>query len=251
MEAGRPVARDLVDSVERQGVEVGIEVRGGGSEALHEGDRTALAAAHSPPLASAAAQRCEQGPQEQVQDLAGEACVVGHAVAERKREREHPLAHGDLGKDAIDEVGGGVGHAPPSAGGAKAALAREGDQAVVAALVAVQAEEAMSQHAAFEIGAELALDETGNGMATPASSGQEGLELRLDDAVKDALLGTTSLVALLLAAAARVTRMGNRSCERTHPGARLPTSYQARSAASAPLRAIPVGIEAVRSRLRR
>jgi hypothetical protein len=232
-------------------MEVGIEVRGGGSEALHEGDRTALAAAYPPPLAGAATQRCEQGPEEEVQDLAGEACVVGHAIAERKGEREHPLAHGDLGKDAVDEVGGGVGHAPPRAGGAEAALAREGDQTVVAAFVAVQAEEAMSQHAAFEIGAERALDETGNGMVTPTSAGQEGLELRLDDAVEDALLGTTSLVALLLATAAGVTGMGSRRCERAHPGGPLPASYRARSAVSAPLRAIPVGIEAVRSRFRR
>lgn len=86
MEARWPVAADLVDAVERQGVKVGIEICSGGSEALHESDSPALAAAHAPPLAGTTAQRCEERPEEEVQDLTGEAGVVGHAVAERKRE---------------------------------------------------------------------------------------------------------------------------------------------------------------------
>ena len=228
-------------------MEVGIEVRGGGSEALHEGDRTALTAAHPPPLAGAAAQRCEQSPEEEVQDLAGEGGVVGHAVAEREGEREHPLAHGDLGKNAVDEMGGGVGHAPSGTGGTEASLTREGDQTVVAAFVAVQTEEAMSQHAALEIGAELALDETGHRSPPRLRAGQEGLEFRLDDAIEDALLGTARLVSILLAAAVRATGMGSRRCERAHSGGALPASCQAPSAANALIGVLPTETEAIGS----
>ena len=109
----------------------------------------------------------------------------------------------------------------------------------------------MGQHAAFEIRAELALDETGYRVATQASAGQEGLEFFLDDAVEDALLGTTALKASPLAAAAGVMTMASRRCERAHSGGPLPASYRARSAASAPRRAIPARIEATRSRFRR
>ncbi len=57
-------------------------------------------------------------------------------------------------------MGRGVGHPATTTGRTEAAaLAREGDDAVVAAGVAVDAQESMGQHAAFEVGADLALDE--------------------------------------------------------------------------------------------
>jgi len=66
MEAGRSAPRDFVNAVQCQRVEVGVQVRGGGPKALDEGDGTAL---DSPLLAGTAAQRCEEGPQEEIQDL--------------------------------------------------------------------------------------------------------------------------------------------------------------------------------------
>ena len=41
--------------------------------------------------------------------------------AQRERERQHPLTHGRLRDDVIDQMGGGCCHAPGAAGGTKAA----------------------------------------------------------------------------------------------------------------------------------
>jgi hypothetical protein len=67
---------------------------------------------------------------------------------------------GTTGRNALDEVRRGVGHPAAATGRAEAApLAREGHQAIVTALIAAQAEEAVGQDAAALEGAELLLDE--------------------------------------------------------------------------------------------
>src|SRR4030095_8229640 len=43
----------------------------------------------------------------------------GHPIPQGDWHRDDPLAGGDPGNDLLDEVGGGLGHAPPSAGGTK------------------------------------------------------------------------------------------------------------------------------------
>jgi len=91
-------------------------------------------------------------------------------------------------------MGGGVGHAAAAAGGAEpASLAREGDEAIVAAGVAVNAQESMGEDAALEESAELPFDEVRQG--TVALAGQEGLEFGLDDAIEDGLLRPVAFVA--------------------------------------------------------
>ena len=60
--------------------------------------------------------------------------------------------------------------------------------------VAVNAEESMGQDAAFEVGADLALDEAGDGGALGSRSGEEGDELRADDFVEEGLLGLVASV---------------------------------------------------------
>ncbi len=133
---------------------------------------------------------CEDGSQEGAQDLAREPRIPGAAIAKRIGQREHPLPDRDLGQHPIDEMGRGVGHAAAAAGGAEAAaFAREGDQAVVAAGVAVDAEEPMGEHAALEICPDLAFDEAGDGSALRSRSGEEGQELRADDFVQEGLFG--------------------------------------------------------------
>ncbi len=77
-------------------------------------------------------------------------------------QRESPLEDGQFRKDAIDEMCGGVGHAPAAAGRTEStALAREGDEAIVAAGVALEPQEAVSQDSAPEVRAQLLLDEAG------------------------------------------------------------------------------------------
>ena len=73
----------------------------------------------------------------------------------------------------------GVGHATTTTGRTEATtLTREGDESVLAAGVAMDAEESVGQHAALELGADLAFDEPGDGGACEASPGKEGHELR-------------------------------------------------------------------------
>ena len=55
--------------------------------------------------------------------------------------------------------------------------------------VAVDAQEAVGQHAALEVVANFSLDEAGDGRARRASSGEEGHNLRADDLMKEGLLG--------------------------------------------------------------
>jgi hypothetical protein len=105
------------------------------------------------------------------------------------------LADGHLGQDAIDELCGGVGHASAAAGRAEATpLAREGDEAIVAASVAVDPQEAVGQDPAPEVRAQLLLDEAGRRVLAFAGARQERLELFPDDRVERGLLGSVSLV---------------------------------------------------------
>lgn len=63
------------------------------------------------------------------------------------------------------------------------------DEPVVAAIVAVDAEESMNEYAALEIDADLALDEPGGRHASGARPRNEGLELSANHFVKERLLG--------------------------------------------------------------
>ena len=137
-------------------------------------------------LAGAAAVGGEDLEHEPAQDRGREAGIEGEAVAQGERKRQDPLAYGDLGEDPVDEVGGGIGHAATAAGGAEPApLAREGDEAIVPAGIAVDAQESMGEDAALEDGAELSFDEARQ--RAGALAGQEGLE--------NGLLGPVAFVA--------------------------------------------------------
>jgi hypothetical protein len=95
-------------------------------------------------------------------------------------EREHPLPHGDGGKDAVDEVRGGVRHAASSAARAETApLAAEGDEEIAAAVVAMETQEAVREDAAREVVAERLLDVARQtARVVHASVIEEGLEHR-------------------------------------------------------------------------
>jgi len=63
--------------------------------------------------------------------------------AKQDRKREHPLAHRHPGDDVIDQVGGGLRHAPGATARAEAAtLATEGHELLMATVGATQAQEA-------------------------------------------------------------------------------------------------------------
>ncbi len=140
-------------------MEVDVEVQGR-AEALNEGDGAALATRRAPLAPCATAKRGEERTEKGAEDFAGEASVVGTAVAERVGQRENPLADGDFRENAVDEARSGVGHSATSTRGAEATpLAREGDEVVLAAGVAAEPQEAVSQDPAPEVPAKLLLDE--------------------------------------------------------------------------------------------
>ncbi len=112
------VAR-VEDAVERQRVEVDVQVQGV-AEALDEGDRArAESCRASPAPPGAAAHRPGDRADEGAQHVGRQRGVVRQAVTQRHGQRQHPLAHGHPGQHAIDEVRGGVGHAPSAAGRAE------------------------------------------------------------------------------------------------------------------------------------
>ena len=115
-------------------------------------------------------------------------------------QRPHPLAHRHMRDDVVDQVGGGLRHAPRAAGGAEpSALAAESHQLVVTAVTAAQAQEAVRQDAALDAlerkGVELVLDEGRQaGARGGLHVGEEGLGVLLDQPVQRGLLGPVALV---------------------------------------------------------
>ena len=194
MEAGRSLA-DLVDPVQDQAVEVDVQVQGI-TEALHERHCTALHSWHLLVFPRSPTQGGKDRAHEDAQHLRGERCIVSHAEAQRERQREDPLPDRDLRKHAIHEPGGGVGHAAAPAGRANAAtFAAETDDAILAAGIAVQPDEAVRQDAALEKAAQLAFDEARHGAALVLPAIQKGFELLTHHLIQDAVLGLTSAIA--------------------------------------------------------
>jgi hypothetical protein len=214
---------------------------------LNERDRAALPGLNSPVVSRTPPEFSEKRPHEGAEHLARESRVVRTAVAER----EHPLADRDFGQNAINEVCREIRHAVAAATGAKApAFAREGDEAVEAAIVAVQAQEAMGEDAAAQEGLELLLDEAGHGLFVRLRARQEGLELLLDDVVEEALFGAMSRVGAPCTAALRVRRM--RSVDRLgdfpkdHPYEPLPGACRPAGTSNARESALPGEFETTR-----
>ena len=139
-----------VRAIERQHVEVNVEVEFA-AEALHEGHRAAPDRAVCGCKACAAANRAEDDRDEDAQDIGDEARIICQAVAQGEGKREHPLTDGDCGKDAIHEMGGGVGHPAAATGRTEAtAFAGELQESVLAASVAMHAQIAVRQDPAIQ-----------------------------------------------------------------------------------------------------
>jgi len=96
----------------------------------------------------------------------------------------------------VDQMRRRLGHPPRTARRAKpAALATEGDQLVVAAVTAAQAQEAVGQDAAFEKGVELVFDELRQvGAGRVFGLGEEGRGVLPYQAVQRGLLRAVAFV---------------------------------------------------------
>ena len=93
----------------------------------------------------------------------------------------------------IDEMRGGLRHAPGIARRTDAAsLTRKCDEKVSTALRAVGTSEAIGEDAAFEVASEIPLDIKWYRVPVPIAftrQHQVGLQVLLDDAIQDGLLG--------------------------------------------------------------
>jgi hypothetical protein len=93
-----------------------------------------------------------------------------------------------VGQHVIGEMGGKLGHAPRVAGWADpSALAREWDQALVAAVLAAGSGKPVCEDAAAQIGSEVLLNPPWNTVAEGIGfrrPGEEGLEMMLDDRIE-------------------------------------------------------------------
>ena len=91
-------------------------------------------------------------------DLRGQVLGRGHPVPQGDGHRDDPLARRHPGDDLLDQVGRGLGHAPPGTRGAKPPpLAAEGQQQLLLAGVTAQPQKAMGQDAALQIVVKFAL----------------------------------------------------------------------------------------------
>jgi hypothetical protein len=116
-EGGGARRRGDPDAVGDQNVEMRMEVEGRAVPLQHT-DRPAAALAG----AGLVALPGEDDVQEDGEHGAQEGAIPGEAIAQREGEAEDPLAYGDVGQDAVHQVGGGVGHAATEAGGVEAAM---------------------------------------------------------------------------------------------------------------------------------
>ena len=157
------------------------------AEALHARHHAGLSTRQAL-IPGTTAVRAAERAHEDVQHRATEAVVVGEPVPEPVRNREHPLADGDVGgQHVVDEVHRALGHPPPPAARTdRAALARERDQPLERTVPASYAGEAVSEHSAAEKLPELVDDEAGHPTAVRfgVQGREEFDEVRADDAVE-------------------------------------------------------------------
>jgi hypothetical protein len=127
---------------------------------------------------------------------AADARVVGAEQTDGVRQRQHPLAEGHVGEHFVDQERRGVGHAARAARGTEpATLARERDQLVPAAGIAMEPTETAREHATVEECAQFAFDEVWQRAAACVVIGDacaEGLQVLLQDLVQHGLFRPTA-----------------------------------------------------------
>jgi len=179
--------------VEHEGVQVHVHIQGR-AEPLDDGHGPAVALADT--LApGGTAQPPEDHPDEHCQHVPTQGGVESELIAQRPRQRQHPLAHGGVRNHAIDEVSGELTHAAAPTRRAEAApLATEGHDHFVLAPLAPHMKTPVSEEATAQVGAELAGDERWEPAALLRGPSQERVEMGVDDPIEYGALGSATLV---------------------------------------------------------
>jgi hypothetical protein len=145
-----------------------------GSESLDEGHRCAASFANAVMLSRTSSLIGEERAKECAEHITCELGIPGAAVPEWIGKRQDPLTHRHLRQYAIDKMGGGVCHPSPSARRTESSpLARERNEPVVTAAVAVYTQETMGENATIQVHAQLPFDKVGNGSAPLAGIREE------------------------------------------------------------------------------
>jgi len=167
-------------------MEMNIELEATAKPLDHRHGAT-LSVAHARGGCSAAIE-AKHGAHGDAEHRAAERVIVGEEIAQSVRQGEHPLAHGDVWQDVIDETGGLLRHAATATTRAEPPLlARERDQALEGTALAPNACEAPAQRPTRDELAKLALDEAGEPVTVAAVGGlaQERFQVLADDAMED------------------------------------------------------------------
>ena len=158
MDVGINVALALVrhflkHAIDHTNVEVHMAIQAG-AEPVDEGHRANVQRrpVHLRRPRAVGLQAMRNNAQEDAQHHVEHNPVALHEVAQPLRDRQHPLAHRQAGKDLIRQVRRRLHHAPGVARGAHAsALAGIGYEVVVSAVITPRPGKAMGKDAAFQI----------------------------------------------------------------------------------------------------
>ncbi len=164
------------------------------TEAVDEAHRPEAGPCRDPGTASA--QMGLDHPQEDTQHGGDRLWLPFQVLAQELGDGQHPLSDRQGWEDVIHQMGGGLGHASGIARGADATpLAGEGHQEIVAARGAAGAAEAIGQDAALQVASQLALHVAGYRVPIALAFARQrevGLQVLLDEAIEDGLLGATT-----------------------------------------------------------
>jgi hypothetical protein len=105
------------------------------------------------------------------------------------------LAYWHFGKHAVDQMGGGVSHAPAAAGWTESPpFTRKSDHPIMTTRCATDSNKAVTEKATIQEAAELSVDKCGYASNCCLGLGEEGLKVVLDHSVKKCVLGCTALI---------------------------------------------------------
>ena len=131
-------------------------------KSLRERDGAALGLVDAV-IPSHAAVQAEESPDEDAQYRGHHLRVIGQTVAQGEGHRKNPLACRNMGKDAIHQVGCGIGHTPSATGRTHAAaFAGQRQEPLLSARFTLEPQETTGQHPTRQVCPHLALDKLRN-----------------------------------------------------------------------------------------
>jgi len=183
------------DAVQHQRVHVNVQVERA-AEALHDGHASTTAIRDARPT-RLGAQRTLDRVHEDRDNRATEVVVPRELIPKPVRQAEHPLSHGHIRKDPINQMCCALRHPAAAAARTEAApLARERHEAILPARRAPEAREPARQPPAPQERAKLLLDKSRQpfALAQTRSLPPERLEVIADDLVERAFARAPGLV---------------------------------------------------------